>query len=108
MDTPTEINSVYWDRKKKSWEYELVPVEEYHGVIDCQYCNRPMSHNIKTGGEFKVVYVKCVVLVTINNYLILIIPLDTKYSIPLTKDSSSIVPSAHHPALFLIQDGIFS
>ena len=34
-------------------------VEEYHGAVDCQYCNRPMSHNIKTGGEFKVVYVKC-------------------------------------------------
>jgi len=57
MDTPTEINSVYWDRKKKSWEYQMVPVEEYHGAVDCQYCNRPMSHNIKTGGEFKVVYV---------------------------------------------------
>ena len=59
MDTPTEINSVYWDSKKKSWEYEIIQVEEYHGVIDCQYCNKPMSHNIKTGGEFKVVYVKC-------------------------------------------------
>ena len=43
MDTPTEINSVYWDRKKKSWEYEMVPVEEYHGAIDCQYCNKPMQ-----------------------------------------------------------------
>ena len=35
MNTPTEINSVYWDSKKKSWEYELVKVEEYHGAIDC-------------------------------------------------------------------------
>ena len=59
MDTTTEINSVYWDSKKKSWEYEVVQVEEYHGAIDCQYCNKPMSHNIKTEGEFKVIYVKC-------------------------------------------------
>ena len=27
MDTPTEINSVYWDSKKKSWEYQIVKVE---------------------------------------------------------------------------------
>jgi len=59
MDTPKEINSVYWNNKKKLWEYEIVPVEEYHGSVDCQYCNKPMSHNIKTKGEFKVVYVKC-------------------------------------------------
>ena len=59
MDTPTEINSVYWDSKKKSWEYEVVQEEEYRGAIDCQYCNKPMSHNIKTSGELKVVYVKC-------------------------------------------------
>ena len=45
--------------RKNSWEYELVQVEEYHGAIDCQYCNKPMSHNIKTGGEFKMIYVKC-------------------------------------------------
>ena len=24
MDTPTEINSVYWDSKKKSWKYEML------------------------------------------------------------------------------------
>ena len=56
---PTEINSVYWDEDTKSWKYEIVQVEEYHGHTDCQYCHRPMSHNIKTGGQFKVVYVKC-------------------------------------------------
>ena len=37
----------------------MVQVEEYHGWTECQYCNKPMSHNIKTEGEFKVVYVKC-------------------------------------------------
>jgi len=36
----------------------------------------------------------------------LIIPFDTNHSIPEMKELSSIVPSAHHPALFLIQDGI--
>jgi hypothetical protein len=35
-------------------------------------------------------------------------PVFTKYSIPETNESSSMVPSAHHPALFLIQDGISS
>ena len=30
----------------------------------------------------------------------------TKYSIPETNESSSMTPSAHQPALFLIQDGI--
>ncbi len=59
MDNPTEINSVYWDDEKKSWQYKMVKVEEHHGFVACQYCNRPMSHSIKTDGEFKVVYVKC-------------------------------------------------
>jgi len=59
MVDPTEINSVYWDEEKKSWQYKLVHVEEYHGFVECQHCRRPMSHNIKTEGEFKVVYVKC-------------------------------------------------
>ena len=60
MDTPTEINSVYWDDGTKSWAYEIVPVDEYFGFTSCQQCHRPMSHNIKTKeGEFKVVYVKC-------------------------------------------------
>ena len=59
MDEPKEIESVYWDEENKSWNTKLVKVEEYHGVTECKYCQRPMSHNIKTEGEFKVVYVKC-------------------------------------------------
>lgn len=59
MENPTEINSVYWDEKTKSWQYKVVLVEEYHGFTECQHCRRPMSHNIKSEGEFKVVYVKC-------------------------------------------------
>lgn len=59
MENPTEINSVFWDEKTKSWQYKIVPVEEYHGFTECQHCRRPMSHNIKSEGEFKVVYVKC-------------------------------------------------
>jgi len=59
MDTPTEINSVSWNEKKKSWEYNMVQVEEYFGFNECQQCRKPMSHNIKTNGEFKMVYVKC-------------------------------------------------
>ena len=59
MDIPTEINSVYWDEEKKSWQYKMIQVEEYHGFVECQYCHIPISHNIKTNGEFKVVYVKC-------------------------------------------------
>ncbi len=37
----------------------MIQVEEYHGFVECQQCRRPMSHNIKTDGEFKVVYVEC-------------------------------------------------
>ena len=40
MDTPKEINFVFWDNEKKSWEYKIVPVEEYHGWTECQYCNK--------------------------------------------------------------------
>ncbi len=47
------------ERKKKSWEHKMIQVEEYHGFVECQQCGEPMSHNIKTGGEFKVVYVEC-------------------------------------------------
>ena len=46
MDSPKEINSVFWDSKKKSWEYKIVQVDEYHGWTECQYCNKTMSHNI--------------------------------------------------------------
>ena len=59
MDVPKEIESVYWDEDTKSWKTKLVKVEEYHGSTECRYCQRPMSHNVKTNGEFKVVYVKC-------------------------------------------------
>ena len=59
MTDPTEINSVYWNEEKKSWEHKMIQVEEYHGFVECQLCGRPISHNIKTGGEFKVVYVEC-------------------------------------------------
>lgn len=37
METPTEINSVYWNEKTKSWEYKIVKVEEYHGFTECQH-----------------------------------------------------------------------
>ena len=33
---------------------------------------------------------------------------ETSHSIPETNEPSSITPSAHYPALFLIQDGIAS
>ena len=48
MSNPSEINSVYWDDKEKSWKYKIIQVEEYHGFVECQYCHRPISHNIKT------------------------------------------------------------
>ena len=59
MDVPKEIESVYWDEASKSWKTQLIQVEEKHGSTECRYCQRPMSHNVKTDGEFKVVYVKC-------------------------------------------------
>ena len=59
MDAPSEIESVYWDEESKSWKTKIVKVDEYHGFTECQQCQRIMSHNIKTDGEFKVVYVKC-------------------------------------------------
>ena len=59
MDDPKEIESVYWDEKNKAWNTKLIKVEEYHGFTECRYCQRPMSHNVKTDGEFKVIYVKC-------------------------------------------------
>jgi hypothetical protein len=59
MDTPKEIESVEWDDIKKSWKTKKILVEEYHGFTECRYCHRPLSHNIKSDGEFKVVYVRC-------------------------------------------------
>ncbi len=47
MADPTEINSVYWNEEKKSWDHKMIQVEEYHGFVECQQCRRPMSHNIK-------------------------------------------------------------
>tara|TARA_B110000014_G_scaffold170711_1_gene121297 strand:- start:36 stop:230 length:195 start_codon:yes stop_codon:yes gene_type:complete len=59
MVTPKEIESVEWDDEVKAWKTKKILVEEYHGFTECRYCHRPLSHNIKSGGEFKVVYVKC-------------------------------------------------
>ena len=59
MEDPKEIDSVYWDEESKSWKTEKNIVEEYHGFTECRYCQRPMSHNVKTNGEFKVIYVRC-------------------------------------------------
>ncbi|GFN41595.1 MAG: hypothetical protein YK1312THETA_1450001, partial [Marine Group I thaumarchaeote] len=38
MTDPTEINSVYWNEEKKSWEHKMIQVEEYHGFVECQQC----------------------------------------------------------------------
>lgn len=59
MKGPSEINSVFWNEDKKSWDYKLIKVEEYFGFTECQQCRKPMSHNVKTEGEFKMVYVRC-------------------------------------------------
>ncbi len=59
MNGPSEINSVFWNEEKKSWDYKIIRVDEYFGFIECQQCHRPISHNVKTGGEFKIVYVRC-------------------------------------------------
>lgn len=56
---PKEITAVYWDEGSKSWKDEAVKVDEYHGSTPCSRCQRPMSHNVKSGGEFRVVYVRC-------------------------------------------------
>jgi len=59
MEGPFEINSVYWNEEKKSWNYKIIKVDEYFGFTECQQCRKPMSHNIKSDGEFKIAYVKC-------------------------------------------------
>ena len=59
MDGPKEIETVEWNDVEKSSETKKILVEEYHGFTECRYCHRPLSHNIKSNGEFKVVYVKC-------------------------------------------------
>ena len=59
MEGPPEINSVFWNEEKKSWDYKMIKVDEYFGFTECQQCRKPMSYNIKSEGEFKMVYVKC-------------------------------------------------
>lgn len=59
MEGPSEINSVFWNEEEKSWDYKMIKVDEYFGFTECQQCRKPMSHNIKSNGEFKMVYVKC-------------------------------------------------
>ena len=59
MEGPSEINSVFWNEEKKSWDYKLIKVDEYFGFTECQQCRKAMAHNVKTDGEFKMVYVKC-------------------------------------------------
>ena len=58
-ENPNEINSVYWDEETKSWKDKMIKVDEYFGFTECQRCRKPMSHNIKTEGQFKMVYVRC-------------------------------------------------
>ena len=59
MEGPSEINSVYWNEEEKSWDYKIIKADEYFGFTECQQCRKPMSHNIKSGGKFKIAYVKC-------------------------------------------------
>ena len=59
MEGPSELNSVFWNEEKKSWDYKMIKVDEYFGFTECQQCRKPMSHNVKSDGEFKMVYVKC-------------------------------------------------
>lgn len=59
MDVPKEIDSVVWNEEKKSWITKKIHVEEYHGFTECRYCQKPMSHNVKINGAFKVIYTKC-------------------------------------------------
>jgi len=59
MEGPSEINTVFWNEEKKSWDHKMIKVDEYFGFNECQQCRKPMSHNVKSEGEFKMVYVKC-------------------------------------------------
>ena len=74
MDNPTEINSVYWDEDTKSWKYKMIKVEEYHGFVQCQYCHQPISHNIKTDGEFEINADALEVEFLTNGYCTLFLP----------------------------------
>ena len=59
MSSPKVIESVEWNDEEKSWKTEKIIVEEYYGFTECRYCNKPISHNVKTNNELKVVYVRC-------------------------------------------------
>ena len=59
MNVPKEVESVIWDDTKKIWITTKVQIQEYHGFTECRYCHEPISHNVKTNGEFKVIYTKC-------------------------------------------------
>ena len=49
----------YGNSENKKWITKRVEIEEYHGFAECRYCQKPLSHNVKTNGEFKVIYTKC-------------------------------------------------
>ena len=59
MEHPKFLETVIWNDSTKKWELEIINVEEYHGFTECRHCKRPFSHNVKTNGAFKIVYVKC-------------------------------------------------
>ena len=59
MDVPKEIDSIEWNEESKKWVTKKNQIEEYHGFTECRYCQKPMSHNVKINGEFKVIYAKC-------------------------------------------------
>jgi len=59
LDSTKEIDSVEWDKESKTWITKKIQIEEYHGFTECRYCHKPMSHNVKTDGQFKVIYTRC-------------------------------------------------
>ena len=59
LGMPKEIESVEWNEKGKKWVTKKIQIEEYHGFNECRYCQKPMSHNVKTNGELKVINTKC-------------------------------------------------
>jgi len=58
-ETPRTIESTVWNDVKKCWDIFTVSVDEYHGFTECRHCQKPVSHNIKSEGKFKVVWVRC-------------------------------------------------
>ena len=59
MDPPKVIDSIVWNDSEKKWITEKITVEEYHGYTECRRCQKPLSHNVKTNGTFRIVYVRC-------------------------------------------------